>query len=346
MTLKKGEQKGLMMGITIAALVIIGGLWAFGIVDLTPEETLTYYPPAPTTPSTPGVVTPTEDVCLLSSSSIVTVKQVDRHNPSTNITAGINMHRQPGSSWTDVASGSNIEKNGYTMLELVSGIDSDDETVNEYGPYFPSWKMPCTYADDFVIYCADDAVVGDLTATAFDEHGTANGTQAVSAKDKVLLDFSFKGSPDEDYGNAYCGGDPSVIDDTLTNLVVFRYNTTNIDKIELRSLRNTNTGMTYTVTVAGVPTGVQNTLLTDNSSLTGFKAYLFPVLEDGETVRGTYLLDVDDTVECSTDHLNIDLFDSTWYFDGDDGLIKWGVEDENNVNIGAADYDELMPYFS
>jgi len=347
MTIKKGEQKGLIMGIAFTALIIVGGLWAFGIVDFTPEEPLTYYPgePAPPAPGVPGAVTPAEDVCLLSSKSIVTVRQVDRYNPSTAI-VGINMHRQPGSSWTDVAGAANIEKTGYTLLEFVSGIDSDDETSNEYGPYYPTLKMPCTYAEDFIVMVANDAEATDLTATTFDEHGTAGATQAVSAKDEVIMEFSFRGPADEDYGNAYCGGNPSVIDDTMTNLVVFRYNTTNIDKVELRSLRNTNTGATYPVTVAGMPTGVQNTLLTDNSSLTGFKAYLFPVLQDGETIRGSYLLDVDDTVECSSDHLNIDLFDSTWYLDNDDGLIKWGVEDENNVNIGNTSYDELMPLFS
>ena len=333
------------MGVALAALVIIGSLWAFGIVDFTPEEPLTFTPPAPTTPSTPGVVTPTEDVCLLSSKSIVTVRQVDRYNPSTAIT-GKNMYRQLGSSWVAVAGGANIEKTGYTIIDFVSGIDDDEYAALEYGPYYKDWRMPCTYAEDMIVVVANDALATDLTATYFDEHGTAAATQAVSASDEPILEFSFKVSAEEDYGNAYCGGDPAIVDDVMSNLVVFRYNTTNIDKVKLRSLRNTGTGATYPVTVAGVPTGVQNTLLTENDSLTGFKAYLFPVLQDGETIRASYLLDVDDTVECSTNHLNISVWDSDWYEDSDDGLIKWGVEDENNVNIGAASYKEVIPAFS
>ena len=344
MSIKKGEQKGLMMGIALTALVIVGGLWAFGIVDFTPEEPLTAYPGQPAPPA-PGVVTPTEEICPLSSKSIVTVRQVDRYNPSTAIT-GINMHRQLGSSWTNVNGGSDIEKTGYTILDFVSGINTSGYAATEYGPYYQNWKMPCTYAEDLIVVVAQDALATDLTATYFDEHGTAAATQAVSAQDEVLLEFSFKVTADEDYGNAYCGGDPAIVDDVMTNLVVFRYNTTNIDKVKLRSLRNTNTGAVYTVTTAGVPTGVQNTLLTENSSLTGFKAYLFPVLQDGETIRAGYLLDVDDTVECSTNHLNISVWDSDWYEDSDDGVIKWGVEDENNVNIGAASYAEVIPAFS
>ena len=70
------------------------------------------------------------------------------------------------------------------------------------------------------------------------------------------------------------------------------------------------------------------------------------MLQDGETIRASYLLDVDDTVECATNHLNISVWDSDWYEDSDDGLIKWGVEDENNVNIGAASYKEVIPAFS
>ena len=340
MTLRKGEQKGLIMGI-LAVIVVVGGLWAFGYIDIAPEEPLTF----PVVPEVPGVVTPADGICPLSSKAVVTVREVDMFNPSTAVT-GINMHRQPGSSWTNVNGGSDIEKTGYTYLELVSGINTSSYAASEYGPYLQNWQMPCTYAEDLIIEVANDALVTDLTAAYFDEYGTVNTVQEVSAQDEVLLEFSWKVTAEECYGNLYCGGDPAVIDDVMTNLVVFRYNTTNIDKVELRSLKNTNTGAIYPITAAGVPTGVQNTLLTNNSSLTGFKAYLFPVLQDGQTVRGGYLLDVDDTVECSSAHLKISLWDSDWYEDADDGLIKWGVEDEGNVNIGAADHDEICPDFS
>ena len=352
MSLRKGEQKGLMMGGIIVAVVILGGLWAAGVIDLTPEEPLTYYAPVPTVAPGVPIVQPTERICQgLAQTPTIKMKQVDRHNPGTAISGGQNMYRLVGEgSWTDVGVGSTFTETGYSLVEVVSGIDSDGQATTEFGPYYPSWEVPCRDKQDLVLECGNDATYDELTGTYYDRYGTAATTEKISVADTPTLAFSFQGKYEKDYGNIYCGGVPYEADDTNNNALIIQYNTTSVDEVTLTSIVCTDTGVSYPVVAYDRPTtGAVSTLLTDvgegNASNKGFVMYKFPVLETSRTYKGTYYLKVDGTYEVSTNEVNMTLWDVDWYRDDDTGLIVYGIEDEDSTNIGAADFDVISVVF-
>lgn len=345
-----------MMGIIIAAVVIIGGLWAVGIIDLAPEEPLTAIPPVPTV--APGVpVVPTERICQgLAQTPTITMKQVDRHNPGTAISSGSNMYRLVGgSSWTDVGVGSTFARTGYSLVEVVSGIDSDSQATTEFGPYYPSWEVPCKDEADLVLMCGNDATYDQLTGTYFDRYGTAATGEKISEGDTPTLSFSFTGKHDLDYGNIYCGGVPYAADDTNNNALIIQYNASSIDELTLTSIVCTDTGKSYPVVAYDRPTtGAISTLLTfagtgaagGNASNKGFASYKFPVLETSRTYKGTYYLETDSSAdEVTTYEINITVWDVDFYRDADTGFIEYGIEDEDSTNIGAADFDVISPVF-
>ena len=281
----------------------------------------------PTTITAPGEV-------ALSGTPVVTMMTLDKYNEGTAVTTQ-NMYRQvvaPGvyGSWTDVAGAGTITLAAGTELEYVIGIDTDDEAAEPYGRHVKTFVVPAKVTSAIVEYVANDALATDLTGTYFDEFSSANTAQSWTAADVKTLSAKFTGAFEEDFGNIDAG--------EMSNVLVVRYNNTQIDKISLTSIVD-DKGKSYPITKVGVP------VIQGSATGTVQEAYAFPVIESNNGYKYMYSLDGDDTVAINTTvtALTWSLYDSSFYLDSDDNVIKSGVEDEDSAEIGAAAADTIAP---
>ncbi|NOR84692.1 hypothetical protein GQ473_01100, partial [archaeon] len=150
------------------------------------------------------------------------------------------------------------------------------------------------------------------------------------AGDIKTLGAKFTGSYEEDFGNINAG--------EMSNVLVVRYNNTQIDKIELTSIVD-DQGKSYAVTEVSVP------VVVGSASGTVQKAYTFPVIESNNGYKYKYVLDGDDTVPVNTTITAVtwSLYDSGFYLDENTNTIESGVEDEDDAEIGAAAADTITP---
>jgi hypothetical protein len=352
------KMKDWHKAVLATVIILVAALWMTGYLQMPTQPAAVTYVPTTSAPtaSSGGVVVGGERVCLgLAAVPTVTVATYDRYNPATAVTSQ-NMYRQIGTNtWTDVAGAGTIQKGGYTKIELVAGIDSDDDDAEPYGPYFASYEIPCTETYTWAIPMSNDALCSDLSSTWWnsnDQVGDVTGNNITGTVGSTYnLKFRIKGSYEEDYGNI------NGPDGELGNLLVIQYNTTNINKLEVTSItRTTNargtlsTTTNYPVVEANVPIMVATAH--SNSSMT-LKGYKFPVIESSNEYWVYYYIEVDESAPLSTyfDRTRggnpvFFLYDGSWYEDTNDGKVKFGFADTTNTNIGAAGYDRIAIGFN
>jgi len=283
------------------------------------------------TPSAPAAPVVERD---LAATPTITLYTPDKYNPGTAVTTQ-NMYRRviaPGvyGTWVDVAGAGTFSLAPGTEIEYVIGIDSDDESAEPYGRHVSSWVVPNQETPSIVEYVANDAAATDLTDTYFDEYDDANTAQSWSAADIKTLGGKFTGKYEYDFGAIDCG--------EMSNVLVVRYNNTQIDKIDVTSIVD-DTGKSYPVTETTVP------VIQSSATGTVQKAYKFPVIESNNGYKFKYSLDGDDSIAVNTSitALTWYLYDSAHYLDSNDNLVKCGVEDEDDAEIGAAAADTIAP---
>ena len=330
------------MGGLAVLVIVVGALWMTG--NLPGIEPMAVAPgEEPSEPAAPA------GVCRgLSQVPKVTVTAVDFYNPGSEVdsSAGDTIYREVGTStWStlDVSSSNDIQKSAGTVIEIATGIrgtasTNDDEIM--YGPLM-TYTFPCADTDTLDIPVRQDAAHADLTGVYYDEYDDANTEQAWSAADIKTLGISWTGKYEYDYGNIDCG--------ETSNLLIARYNTTQIDEIEITSIRRTTgAAKDYPIERAAIPVNISGNLSLENMSLMG---WYFPVIESNNKYKVTYILDGDDSVPVNTSVAPVSayggviwlLYDSSYYLDNDVNKIKIGWEDEDQSSIGAASRDTITP---
>jgi hypothetical protein len=316
------------IGIALVAFFAIAlVIYAFnsGLIQWPTSGQIPQVPSAPTTPQAP----PSEPECLSTTSPTVTVKTPDVYGGAAVTTQ--NAYRKCGeSSWTDIAGAGTFSANVGDKYEFVFGIDSDDDTAEPYGPHITCddpYVVPCSENPTIERSVVDDSLATDLTAVAFDPDDgnqiTASDTITIGAGDIKNVRFKWQGSFEEDFGNRFVGED--------SNVLVIRYNTTEIDKVYVTKEDGTK------LTPTNVPV-----LLSSSSGYTD-RAYKFPVLKSNSEYWHTLVIDADDTVNPGASNITLYLYDSNWYFDNDvtPSMVKGGVEDEDFAETGATAADTL-----
>lgn len=326
MSLRKGEQKGLMMGI-LALIVVVGGLWAFGYIDIAPEEPLTAFPrePAPGLP----VATPTVETCRgLAQLPSTTFHAYTKYNPGTELTENVMYREVGGYGWTEIAAGSAVARAFGTHLEIMWG-DCDSTPIETMQGPLMVYTYPCRETDDLYIAVANDvADDSDMTVQHYDSDGDAGDVQAITNGDIKTLSITIEGKFEQDYGNMDCGID--------SNLLIAKYQTSTIDDITVTSIKKETTApstdptINFDVTTGYVPVGIAGNLSASGYALKGWK---FPVVESNTKIRATYVLDADDDNDPG-DVLTFYIYDSGYYLDNDVNKVFCGLEDEDQNGIG------------
>ena len=309
----------------LAAVVLVGALYIGYTTFMAEPEPLTWEMPPGATPAPPGVpgVPPAGPCVGLAATPTVTLETYDRYNMGTAITTQ-NMYRKVGANtWTDVAGTGTIQLAAGTQIEIVFGIDSNDEAEEPPGPLM-FYTLPCLETATLSVPVANDIdATGDASITVFDENG-ATGAQAVGAGDVKTVFIDITGKYEYDLGNIDCG--------ETSNLLIAKYNTTSIDDIIVTGVTmETPSKKSFGARSKGVPVGIAGALTASNFGLQGWE---LPVLESNSKYRVTYVIDADDTENPDGDDLEWYIADSAHYLDNDDNTIKCGVEDEDRGDIG------------
>ena len=315
------QVKTVIQGIIAIALVmLVVGIFV-GDRAVLPEPAVTV----------PGLVT-------LASTPVVTLSTLDEYNKGTAVTSQ-NMYRVVQTEddgtvnygpWVDIAGAATLTQASGTIIEIVTGIDTDDESAEPYGAHIESFEIPHKEIYTKVLYVRNDALGGDISTAYFSEYGVANEAQAWAAGNIKTLGIKLTGSFEEDYGNVNVG--------ETSNVIVIRYNNTQVDDVTISSIVS-DLGVSYPVTIASVPVIA--------GSATGYvqKAYSFPVIQSNNGYKAMYVLDGDDTISVNTtiSALTFTTYDSGLYLDNNENTIEGGVEDENSVDLGAVAAVAITP---
>ena len=264
---------------------------------------------------------------LVDFTPIVTVQVTDFYNKGTAVTSKLMWRIKGGELWTNIANGGTIQQPVGTTIELVVGIDTTDETAEPYGETL-EYEFIAVPNDTLTVNVRNDALATELTGVYFDRYDVVNTAQAWTAGDEWTLGFEFSGPKDKDFGNINVG--------TQSNVVVIKYNKSQIAKIEFDSILGSD-GTIYDIKTANRPELVSTAL--------GTVTYEFPVLQSSTRYKALYTITGDDDVAVNTTitALTIELYDSNYYLDNDDNVVLGGVEDEDKLEIGAAATDTITP---
>lgn len=274
---------------------------------------------------------------IMTASPNITVRTLDKYNTGTVVTTQNRWRPLGVSSWNDLGGGASITSiPPGSKFTLITGVDSDDESAEPYGAIIEH-TAEYLYDYDLPSPVANDALATDLSVYFQNEIGQVNTNMTLGAGDVKSLKITWVGSYEEDFGNSYCGD---------KNVMVVKYNQTDIDSVRLASIDGSD------LSSATVP-------VIHNDS-TGYidKAYYFPVLKSSGEYPFKAIVDVDDTLNPSTNtttggagvpvfnELTFSLFDVGLFYDNNEDTYKCGVEDENNAEIGAVAADWLFVSYS
>ena len=257
----------------------------------------------------------------------LTVNVVDKYNTGTAVSTKLMWRIKGGDLWTNIANGGSISEPVGTTVEIVVGIDTTDETAEPYGETL-EYKFTAVPKDTITVKVRNDALATELTGVYFDRYDVVNTAQAWTAGDEWTLGFEFASKKEKDFGNVFVG--------EQSNIVVIKYNKSQIAKIEIDSIIGSD-GTVYDIKTASRPELVSTAL--------GTVSYEFPVLQSSTRYKALYTITGDDSVAVNTTitALTIELFDSNHYLDNDDNVVLGGVEDEDSLEIGAAATDTITP---
>jgi len=208
----------------------------------------------------------------------------------------------------------------YTIL---LGKDTSGLSAAEYYPLLKTGVVPnkATYTISGGQYKV--AGTSQVTATYWNEDGTANGNVSMGASDIATIEMRLKVSDN------YCFGNPGAAEPaSLTagkNLACFQYNSTVVKDVEL--IGQTKVGAPASITA------VSGELV---------QCYTFPIICDNDKFEGDLLIE-SQTVEPTFDLINkidVILVDYSIDFDADNFELMTGYEDEDLNDIGIADFDQ------
>jgi hypothetical protein len=261
----------------------------------------------------------------------VTIDTPDLYGGATVTTK--NIIRQSGlSTWTEVAGAATFERDPGTVMEVVFGQGSDDDTDEPFGCKI-EYVVPCSEnprlsaaelctdgGDSGVI---DDAVEGDLSVTMIDpeDQNSITGTEVVDIDngDVMSLKTTWQGAYEEDYGNRFtpCG-----------NTLVYHFHQAGYTNMKATDLN----GVDYPP--ADVP-GIHSVV-----ALHKDKGYKVPVLKSNMLWEFYTVADVSGAgIEANqtTGNSTLTLYDNNWYIDNDvtPSVIRCGAEDEDDNDLGS-----------
>jgi len=209
----------------------------------------------------------------------------------------------------------------YTVL--LGGNKTAGLSAAEYYPLLKTGVVPnkATYTISGGQYKV--AGTSQVTATYWNEDGTANGNVSMGASDIATIEMRLKVSDN------YCFGNPGAAEPaSLTagkNLACFQYNSTVVKDVEL--IGQTKVGAPASITA------VSGELV---------QCYTFPIICDNDKFEGDLLIE-SQTVEPTFDLINkidVILVDYSIDFDADNFELMTGYEDEDLNDIGIADFDQ------
>lgn len=308
--------------LAVFAIVIIGGIWMVTqqfaptpTVEITEAEKIA---------ACPGDVQPS-----------LTLSAVDVYNPGTaHVTNWL--YREVGTeAWTGsgTAASSSVSSINYdpgTKIEIAAG--ADNTTAN--GPVGTklTFTVPCTSYPTAELK-VPVASSNSVTTTAWNEDGTvssATNVQGTSAGDVKSMEFRMVGVYEQDYGARQAGD--------FSNVLTMKYNSTCIDDLEIKYV----TGGNIMLETAGTPV--------QDAAAAGYlkESFKFPVLKTNDRHDFVIAIDIDDTNACAVSanstSLTGTLYDSQLYLDSDDNTLKFGVEDENNADVGIGTEETIIFY--
>ena len=239
------------------------------------------------------------------------------------------------SSWDAYAKGTNAGT-GHMILSFNGdiGVQVNDDATKQYAPgdayvallgnkttsltagtdYYPVLKQGALGNKGTETIGAGQYKTGgasQLTFTVYDENDQPNTNQALAANGQALLKWQIKADDNLCVGNPDTGGE---------NAMSYTYNNTVISSVEQQSGAK-----------IGTPTSV--TSRTQHSTIT----YTFPIVCDNNKVTEDVL--VKTTAEVTSKHnVNMTVSDITWDYNADTLEPMSGYADEDNNDIGIADF--------
>lgn len=250
-----------------------------------------------------------------------------------------NIYRVKGlSSWTELAGAATFAQSPGKKIEFVFGQGADDDMDEPFGCKI-EYSVPCdeTPVLSAAEYCKDGgasgvvdyAAEGDLAVVMYDpEDGdaiVAADTVDIDNGDVFSLKTTWQGAYEEDYGNRFTPCD---------NVLVYHYHNKAYTAMKATDLN----GIDYPT----APVPAQHTVAASNVD----KAFYVPVLKSNAMWEFFTVADVSGSgIEANQTYGNstLTLYDNNWYIDNDvtPSVIKCGVEDEDNTDIGSNGYDSF-----
>jgi hypothetical protein len=310
--------------VLIIVVLMIGG---FGLMYYMNQQQ-----PQQVVPTTTQPVTPYETGCNLPSAPSVTLKTTDVYGGAA--VTSQNAYREVGTTaWTDVAGAATFNANPGDQIEIVLGVDSDDDDDEPYGARFV-YTVPCQSYPIIDEKMVDDSLDTDLVVRAWDpEDGTVISSSAtidIDNGDVFNIEVEWQAVYETDYGNRYCD---------KGNLLCIEYNTSAFTKWYATDLN----GNAY-------PTAPMPTLHTLNNSANTAKCFIVPTLKSNGMWNFYAVADASGSGKeprgsaAGQENPQLALYDVNWFFNNDKtgAPVECGWEDEDGGDIGSAGADTAI----
>lgn len=237
-----------------------------------------------------------------------------------------NAYRRVGTdSFTDVAGAGTFNANPGSKIEIVCGVDSNDDDDEPFGDHF-EYTVPCEPYPTVTCKMIDDSIETDPTVRVWDpEDGTTISAAAevdIDNGDVFNLKYEVQGAFEEDFGNRYCE------EDGYRNVLVIEYNTTQYTSWKFTDLNSVE-----------YPRATVPSLFTGTAGYTA-KAYYMPVLKSN-TLNTNYLVaDASGSGKEPagvTSNVTLTVYDVDYFFNNDVSptRVDCGVEDEDGADVGS-----------
>jgi len=257
----------------------------------------------------------------------VTFSSFDAYSKGTNAGTG---HRILTAGDGDIGGDINLQVNddatrtyspGQSFNVLLGNLTDSLSTSG----YYPTYRVG-TFPDKgtYTVTGGQYAVAGsgDITFTFFNDAETANTDQALGTNSIKTTKVRVTASDNQCLGNPDTGGQ---------NKFTYHYNDT-----ALLSVKQLNEDGSDAVSVP-TPTGAGRNITVNRQGYQKI-SYLFPLVCDNQQVDRKVKVESGSTEPETVHDVNITVSDISWYFNDDTFLVTADYVDEDNNDIGAADY--------
>lgn len=296
--------------------------------------------------------------CESSTTPDFDINAIDGRNVGTADTEGTNLWRKKGTnSWAAFTAGTAVTGSvsvGDT-IEYVMGISTSDVTDNSYGKV-GELEITCDENIALEVPVYIDEVETSLTASYYNADDAAATAEVFVAGQTQTVASKFVTASDEFFGNPNIvldgGENPDGRNQKYPNTACAELNFSAWDApekvfvlegavIELADGSSVEYKAGEELKRVGTPDiHSQNNAATTDTSY----CYEYPLVADIGPKVG-FSLNADDTNAPAVDDA-LFLYAGNYYVDSDDGIVKWGVETEDDAFVGTDAADSLALDFT